>query len=255
MLLRSAAVASAAVPVVVTGNLLVQECGWFAYAPPPVSLAAWTVLSWAVTLLPLVLAGLALWVPRRLVALGCGATAVVLVLDVLVPLLFPQTTMCGTPAQIRWDNVAAHALALSLLVATRRQAPPSVPRIAALAWTLAAALCAWHPGEDHLITCLGEGQIPAWYAHLMMNVDPTATWPALVAVAAVAPGGWLVALVLVARAFATSVLLATSGIPATCGAAGLVGWPYLAAAVLAVIGGRSVGWGGIRRRSGGGLPG
>lgn len=93
---RAPAIMAATAPQLLSIFML-ESCGWFAYKvmePGPLEIAVSWTAGYASLLLPLVLAFLALWVPRRFQTVGAIFAAATPALNALT-LVVPYTTPCG----------------------------------------------------------------------------------------------------------------------------------------------------------------
>ncbi|GAA3710875.1 hypothetical protein GCM10022224_090400 [Nonomuraea antimicrobica] len=240
---RALAVLAAAAPQLLSIFML-ESCGWFAYEvmePGPLEIAVWRTAGYASLLLPLVLAFLALWTPRRFRTVGTIFAAVTLALNALT-LVVPYTTPCGRKSG-EWLVVACHAVAVVALLRTRPG--QQVPRPRAAVWSavvllvLGRALVRNH-SSDGAVGCWADLQ--GTWAQTMIHLDTAEAlyiWVCLAAVGAVlathrsAPFVGLVLLVPgLFQPIAWVVSDATHGCSSTFE---LFAWPYLIAGALALL--------------------
>ncbi|RVX41697.1 hypothetical protein EDD27_4262 [Nonomuraea polychroma] len=247
---RLLAMLAAVTPALLSAVIPGESCGWFAYkVPEPSTLetVVWRSAGWAMDLLPVALALLALWWPRRFPVLGAAAAATALLLSALT-LAVPYTTPCG-PMRAEWLFALCPAVVLIACLLARREQPHRPPhRVTAAAWTavlvitFVRGILATLPvssGED--VGCMAELKDTLALAHLhLFTAEAVGVWVAVAAAGAVltgrraAPAAGL--LLLVPALFEPVAQLASSA-PHTCaGAAELISLPYLIAAVLAVAG-------------------
>ncbi|MGI5289847.1 hypothetical protein ACQEVF_41805 [Nonomuraea polychroma] len=252
---RVLAMLAAVTPALLSAVIPGESCGWFAYTPAavdlpgpgPMATVVWDGAGWAMDLLPVALALLALWWPRRFPVLGAAAAATALLLSMLT-LAVPYTTPCG-PARGEWLLALCPAVVLVACLLARREQPRRPPhRVTAAAWTAVLiitfvrdilATLPLSPGED--LGCMAElkGTWALAQMHLF-TAEAVGVWIGVAAVGAVltgrraAPAAGL--LLLVPALFEPVAQLASSASHTCAGAAGLISLPYLIAAVLGVAG-------------------
>jgi hypothetical protein len=252
---RLVATLAAVTPALLSAVIPGQGCGWFAYTPAavelpgpgPLATVVWDGAGWAVDLLPVALAWLALWWPRRFPVLGAAAAATTLLLSALT-LAVPYTTPCG-PARGEWLFALCPAAVLIACLLARREHPRRPPhRVTAAAWTAVLIITSVREvlatlplssGDD--IGCMAELKGTWALAHLHFSTaEAVGVWVAVAAVGAVLAGrraAPAAGLVLLVPALFEPVAQVASSAPHTCaGAAELISLPYLIAAVLGVAG-------------------
>ncbi|GGL53195.1 hypothetical protein [Planomonospora parontospora] len=184
--LRFGAVLAASGPVILrsTGISLAELSVGVCYKinPDLLHMAAttwWWLVFWAQLLLPVVLAGLLLRLPRRAASLGITAVCAVLALR-LAATAFPLDTPSplpgrALPGESPWPSVVCYCLAVAaLLLAARAPAPP-VHR-GALLWAAAVAVAAWTVGR--LTLAQADPSSFGWFAYM----PPELMWKQ--------PGAW-----------------------------------------------------------------
>ncbi|GAA2210528.1 hypothetical protein GCM10009850_059870 [Nonomuraea monospora] len=244
-MIRLLAILAATAPSLLSILLPAQKyCGWFAYevaSPTPLQAAVWWAAGHAATLLPVVLALLALWVPRWFPPAGAIAAAAASVLSALT-LVVPYQTPCG-PQHGEWSLTACHVVAVVALLLTRPE--QRVPRLRAAIWSgvvllvLGRALVRNYflSGEAGCYADLNDMWALAFYR--LDTAEGVYAWVAVAAIGAVfaerraAP---FLGLVLLVPALFEPVAWFLSGAAHNCSSAlELFGWPYLIAGVLALL--------------------
>ncbi|MFG1616027.1 hypothetical protein ACGFI3_24965 [Nonomuraea wenchangensis] len=254
LLAMLAAVAPAVLSVLIPG----ESCGWFAYTPLSEALpgpgalqtVVWTLGEWSAKLLPVALALLALWLPRRFAVLGASLSAAVLVLGALT-VVIPYPTPCG-PQRGEWLLLLCYAAALTACLLDRADRRPHRParRATAAAWTavlfiavgldLAATMPVSSTTED--LGCYAN--LEDTWALVQMHLftaEAAGVWVGVAAVGAVlapGPAALSAALVLLVPGLYEPVAqLASSSATSNCsGGLELISWSYVAAAALGVVG-------------------
>ncbi|MGI5292646.1 hypothetical protein ACQEVF_56375 [Nonomuraea polychroma] len=271
---RLLAMLAAVTPAVLSLLIPGESCGYFAYTPlsdelpGPTALATvvWTAGGWGATLLPVVLALLALWLPSRFPVLGASASAAVLVLGVL-SILIPYTTPCGQQRG-EWLLLLCYAAALTACLLDRKNLVnrigflnhiglldregrrPRRParRATAAAWT-AVLFIAF--GRDLAATMpISSTEDLGCYANLkdtwalvqmhLFTAEAVGVWVGVAAIGAVlvqGPAALSAALTLLIPALYEPVAQLASSAPHNCsGTLELITWPYVVAAALGVVG-------------------
>ncbi|WP_327588437.1 hypothetical protein OHA25_16465 [Nonomuraea sp. NBC_00507] len=244
---RLLAILAAAAPAVLSVLIPGESCGYFGYRLPEPGLletVVWQSASWGMTLLPVALALLALWVPRRFPVLGAFVAIAVFVLTALT-IAVPYTSICG---QRRGDGLlsACMAVVVIALLLARRERPLSVPRVSAAVWTvvllivLGRMLIATMPVSSSDDPFCGAHLRETWalaQMHLYTG-EAVGIWVAVAAIGAVLGGSGAAlaaGLVLLIPAVFEPVAWFVSSAPHDCsGILELITWPYLVAAVLGV---------------------
>lgn len=235
-----AAVAPALLSALIPG----ETCGHFGYELPEPGLTetvVWEGAWWAVTLLPVALALLALWVPRRLPVLGAVLAAVALVLTSL-RVVVPYNGICGRQ-QGDWIVPVCTAIVLAALLLSRRERRHAVPWTAASMWSvvllivLARMLTAGSSGDDLGCWATLQGTWALVQMHFF-TAEAVGVWVGVAAVGAVLAGkraAWVLGLVLLVPALYEPMAQVVSSAPHDCsGLLELIAWPYLVAGLLGV---------------------
>ncbi|MBF8186244.1 hypothetical protein ITP53_10900 [Nonomuraea sp. K274] len=220
--------------------------------PSLLETVVWDSAAWAVTLLPLVLALLALWVPRWFPVLGAFVATVVLVLTVLT-IVVPYTGICGRQ-QGEWLLSACVAVVVIALLLARRERAHLVPRMTAAIWSvvliilfgrMVVATMPVSSGDDLGCWMSLQGVWALAQMHLF-TVEAVGVWVGVAAVGAVLTGGRaapVASLMLLIPALFEPVAQVVSSAPHDCsGLLALITWPYLVAAVLGVAVRSSLMW-------------
>ncbi|MFE0152343.1 hypothetical protein ACFWY5_34730 [Nonomuraea sp. NPDC059007] len=224
--------------------LMLEDCGYFAYEvmePSPLEIVVWLTAGYASTLLPIVLAFLALWAPRRFPKAGAICAAVTLVLNALT-LVLPDTTPCGQKSSV-WIVLACHAVAATALLRTRPG--PQLPRPRAAVWSAVVLLVlgralARNFSSDGIVGCWAD--LKGTWALTALHLDTAEAlyiWVGLAAIGAVLaphPSAPFVGLALLVPALFHPVAWLLSSAPLDCSSPwGLFGWPHLIAGALALL--------------------
>ncbi|WP_188195166.1 hypothetical protein [Nonomuraea sp. SYSU D8015] len=263
---RLLAVLAAVTPAVLSLLTPGESCGYFAYTPaahefPGPSVPAtvvWTTGGWGADLLPMVLAMLALWAPRRFPVLGASMSAAVLLLGALT-IVIPYTSPCG-PQSGEWPLLLCYAIAIVACLLDRddlrnrigfpdrlaRVPGRPVRRATALAWTAVlftafgldlAATMPVSSTED--LGCHAE--LKDTWALVQMHLftaEAVGVWVGVAAIGAVlvrGPAALSAALALLVPALYEPAAQLASSAPHGCsGTLELIAWPYGAAAALGV---------------------
>ncbi|MEV0620459.1 hypothetical protein AB0I81_44555 [Nonomuraea sp. NPDC050404] len=218
---------------------MIREFGWFAYEPPqpdPLEVAVAMVARYAMDLLPVVLAFLALWAPRRLPKVGAAAAALALVCSALL-----LTTDWETDA---WVIMSCHAVTVVALLRTR--AEQGVPRQRAVVWSVVVLLAVGqtlvrtYAYDSGVLACWS--QLKGTWALAAMHLDTahfSSYWLSVAAIGAVLAGhrgAPFFGLVLLVPALFHPVAWYLSGSGHTCSSTlALFDWPFLIAGVLALL--------------------
>ncbi|MFI6291236.1 hypothetical protein ACIBEJ_06585 [Nonomuraea sp. NPDC050790] len=242
---RVLAILAATAPQLLSLFFMLESCGGFFYAmaePDPLEIAVGRSAGYASTLLPLVLAFLALWAPRQFPKVGAIFAAVTLALNALT-LAVPYATPCGQTGGA-WLPLVCHAISVVALLRTRPGQPVPRPRAAmwsaALLLVLSRALVRNH-SSDGIVGCWPD--LRGTWALAQMHLDTAEAlyvWVCVVAIGAVlavhriAPFVGLALLVpglfpLIAWLTSSS---ETHGCPSTFD---LLPWPHLIAGALALL--------------------
>ncbi|WP_187415081.1 hypothetical protein [Nonomuraea sp. PA05] len=253
---RLLAVSAAVTPAVLSVLIPGESCGYFAYTPlsealpRPSALATvvWTLGGWSAELLPVALALLALWLPRRFAVLGASASAAVLVLGALT-IVIPYTTLCGSQRG-EWPVLLCYAAALTACLLDRADRRPRRParRANAAAWTAVLFIAA---GRDLAATMpLSSTEVLGCHAPLedtwalvqmhLFTAEAVGVWVGVAAIGAVlapGPAALSAAVVLLVPALYEPVAQLASSAPHDCsGSLELIGWSYVGAAALGAVG-------------------
>ncbi|GAA2208112.1 hypothetical protein GCM10009850_035700 [Nonomuraea monospora] len=253
---RLLAMLAAVTPAVSSVLIPGESCGYFAYTPLSVELPqpsapaaiVWTLGGWSADYLPVALALLALWLPRRFAVLGASASAAVLVLGALT-VVIPYTTLCGSQRG-EWLVLLCYAAALTACLLDRVDHRPRRParRATAAAWTAVLFIAV---GRDLAATMpISSAGDLGCYASLqdtwalvqmhLLTAEATGVWVGVAAVGAVlapGPAALSAALVLLVPALYEPVAQFASSAPHNCsGGLELVSWFYVGAAALGVAG-------------------
>ncbi|MET8991468.1 hypothetical protein ABZW49_38960 [Nonomuraea wenchangensis] len=254
---RLLAVLAAVTPAVLSMLIPGESCGYFAYTPLSEALprpsvlptVVWTLGEWSAELLPVALALLALWLPRRFAVLGASASAAVLVLGALT-IVIPYTTPCG-PQRGEWLLLLCYAAALTACLldrVDRRPRRPPARRATAAAWTAVLLIAVGHDlaatmpiSSTKDLGCYAD-RTDIWELAQMhlFTAETVGAWVGVGAVGAVlapGPAALCAALVLLVPALYEPVAqLASSAPPGCSGSLELISWSYVAAAALGVVG-------------------
>ncbi|TMR94919.1 hypothetical protein [Nonomuraea basaltis] len=224
--------------------LMLEDCGYFAYEvmePSPLEIVVWRTAGYASTLLPLVLAFLALWAPRKFPKVGAICAAVTLVLNALT-LLVPYTIPCGqTSGELL--VVACHAVAVMALLRTRPG--HQLPRLRAAVWSAVVLLVL---GRALARSYSSTGIVGCWAdlkgtwaltAYHLDTAEGLYIWVGLAAIGAVLaphPSAPFVGLALLVPALFHPVAWFVSSAQHGCSSTfELFAWPHLIAGVLALL--------------------
>ncbi|MET7337859.1 hypothetical protein [Nonomuraea sp. NPDC005650] len=223
-------------------------CGWAPATwpePTPLRTAIWDAALWTVLVLPAVLALLAIWAPRRFPLLGALAATVSLAINAPT-LVIPYTNPCG-PQLSPWMSLSCQAVVVVALLLARGERRAPMPRLQTVCWTGVVLIPLARTVLAVLISTY-SGSLPGCFAQLegpwaevsdhLSRATGTGIPISLAAIGAVLGGGVvgpvLTVVLLVAALFEPIAQLATSA-PHNCSTVlGLVGWPHLAAAGLAL---------------------
>ncbi|MEV6868008.1 hypothetical protein AB0M44_44370 [Streptosporangium subroseum] len=149
--LRFGAVLAASGPLILTAfevggkSTVTIVCVGPTSDPPALESALWELLFWAKLLLPVVLAGLVLRMPRRATLTAVSAVGAVLALGLFTAIFLPGTAPCGVwefPVMLPWSLIVCYPVAaVSLALAAR--SPLSRTEHGGALWTLAVAAATW----------------------------------------------------------------------------------------------------------------
>ncbi|MFG6198672.1 hypothetical protein [Nonomuraea sp. JJY05] len=251
-MLRALAILAATAPLL-SSILRLESCGWFSYKvmePGPLEIAVWWSAGYASTLLPLVLAFLALWAPRQFPKVGAIFAAATLALHALT-LVVPSTTPCGQKSG-EWYVMACYAVAAIALLRTRPGHRLPIPRAAA--WSAVVLLVLGRAldrnySSDGIVGCWA--QLRGTWAQTQIHLDTAEAlyiWVCLAAIGAVLAAhasASLVGLVLLVPGLFQPVAWFLSSAAHECSnTLDLFAWPHLVAGALALLAARLPGRGG-----------
>ncbi|MET9240765.1 hypothetical protein [Nonomuraea sp. NPDC003709] len=223
-------------------------CGWAPATwpePTPLRAAIWDAALWTVPVLPAVLALLAIWAPRRFPVLGAITATVSLAINAPT-LVIPYTTPCG-PQFSPWMSLSCQAVVVVALLLARGERRAPMPRLRAVCWTGIVLIPFARIALAVLISTY-SGSLPGCFAQLegpwgevadhLSRATGSGILVSMAAIGAVLGGGLagpvLTVVLLVFALFEPIAQLATSA-PHDCSTVlGLVGWPHLVAAGLAL---------------------
>ncbi|MFI7135750.1 hypothetical protein ACIBQ1_59605 [Nonomuraea sp. NPDC050153] len=222
-------------------------CGWAPATwpePTPLRAAIWDAALWTVPVLPAVLALLAIWAPRRFPVLGAIAAAVSLAINAPT-LVIPYTNPCG-PQLSPWMSLSCQAAVVVALLPARGERRAPMPRPRAVCWTGIVLIPFARTALAALIsTC--SGGLPGCFAQLegpwaevsdhLSRAVGAGILISMAAIGAVLGGGVVgpvLAVVLLFSAFFEVIAQLATSAPHDCSVLGLVGWPQLVAAGLAL---------------------
>ncbi|SDI87287.1 hypothetical protein SAMN05421869_107323 [Nonomuraea jiangxiensis] len=240
---RALAILAATAPLLLS-ILTLESCGYFAYQvmePSALETAVWQSAGYASTLLPLILAFLALWAPRQFPKVGAICAAVTLALNALT-LVIPYTSPCGQRSG-EWLVVACHAVAVVALLRTRPG--HQLPRPRAALWSAVVLLVlgqalARRYFSDVFVGCWAD--LRGSWAQTAIHLDTAGAlyiWVGLAAVGAVLaahPSAPLVGLALLVPGLFHPVAWFLSSAPHGCSSTlDLFGWPHVIAGALALL--------------------
>ncbi|MEV4551932.1 hypothetical protein [Nonomuraea wenchangensis] len=240
---RLLAVLAAAVPAVLASVLPGETCGYFGYRmpePSALAVALYSPAGWGADLLPVALALTGLWLPRRFPVLGAALSGLVLLLGGLT-FLVPYVSICGTTQGLGLVTGCAAAATAACLLARLDTGPRRIPAAVTAAWTtvLCLALAGSFTEDDRKCFPGLTYEWATWWIRLD-SAEMVGLWVAVAALGSVlvsGRGATAAAVALLVPALYTPLATVLSGAAHDC--SDLVGWPYVAAAVIGAMAARS----------------
>ncbi|MFK4037854.1 hypothetical protein ACI2LC_18855 [Nonomuraea wenchangensis] len=240
---RLLAVLAAAVPAVLASVLPGETCGYFGYRmpePSALAVALYSPAGWGADLLPVALALTGLWLPRRFPVLGAALSGLVLLLGGLT-FLVPYVSICGTTQGLGLVTGCAAAATAACLLARLDTGPRRIPAAVTAAWTtvLCLALAGSLTEDDRKCFPGLTYEWATWWIRLD-SAEMVGLWVAVAALGSVlvsGRGATAAAVALLVPALYTPLATVLSGAAHDC--SDLVGWPYVAAAVIGAMAARS----------------
>ncbi|MEU6796531.1 hypothetical protein ABZ907_32975 [Nonomuraea wenchangensis] len=240
---RLLAVLAAVAPAVLASVLPPEMCGYFGYRmpePSALAVAVYSAAGWGADLLPVALALAGLWLPRRFAVLGVAASGLVLLLGG-VTYLVPYVGICGTTQGLGLVTGCAAAATAACLLARLDAGPRRAPAAVAAAWTVVLCLALARFLMDDDLKCIPDltDEWASWWIRLD-SAEMLGLWVAVAALGAAlvsGRGATAAAVALLVPALYTPLATALSGAAHDC--SDLVGWPYVAAAVIGVMAARA----------------